>query len=414
MISYPWLNFAVALGLGLLIGIERERNKGEGSTRHQAGIRTFALAVLTGAASFYLGGVTLLSVTVGGAVVLAAISYLRSCKSDPGLTTEVALILATLIGGLTILNVTLASALAATVAVVLATKTAAHRFVKNVLTEAEVNDGLIFSVAALVLWPQLPDRYIGPLGALNPHTLGMIVILMLAIGACGHIANRIIGPRSGLPLTGFVAGFISSTAAIGSLAGRAKRDPTMIASAVAGATLSTVATFIQLALILIATSTATFYAIAPALAVGGLIAAVYGIGFTLRALKTAHPKESESGSAFSIKTSLILVATMAFMLVLAAGLKEMFGQKGIIIGAALAGIADTHAPSISVASLVASGKLVPEASVVPILAAMTCNAAAKSVMALGAGSIYFALRIIPGLILSMAAAWAIAITGYVF
>lgn len=414
MIDYPWLNFAVALGLGLFIGIERERSKGEGSTRHQAGIRTFALAVLSGATSFYLGGVTLLSVAVGGTAVLAAISYHRSDKADPGLTTEVALILATLIGGLTISNVTLALALAATVAVVLATKTAAHRFVKNVLTEPEVNDGLIFAVAALVLWPQLPDQYIGPFGALNPHTLGMIVILILAIGACGHIATRILGPRSGLPLAGFVAGFISSTAAIGSLAGRAKRDPTIIASAVAGATLSTVATFIQLALILFTISTATFSAIAPALAAGGLIAAIYGIGFTLRALKTVNPKESVSGSAFSIKTALILVATMAVMLVLAAGLEKMFGQKGIVIGAAVAGIADTHGPSISVASLVASGKLVPEASIVPILTAMTCNAVSKSVMALSAGSIDFSLRIIPGLVLSMIAAWAIAMTGYVF
>ncbi|MDI1229173.1 MAG: MgtC/SapB family protein [bacterium] len=412
--DYPWLNFAVALGLGLFIGIERERSKGEGSTRHQAGIRTFALAVLSGATSFYLGGVTLLSVAVGGTAVLAAISYHRSDKADPGLTTEVALILATLIGGLTISNVTLALALAATVAVVLATKTAAHRFVKNVLTEPEVNDGLIFAVAALVLWPQLPDQYIGPFGALNPHTLGMIVILILAIGACGHIATRILGPRSGLPLAGFVAGFISSTAAIGSLAGRAKRDPTIIASAVAGATLSTVATFIQLALILFTISTATFSAIAPALAAGGLIAAIYGIGFTLRALKTVNPKESVSGSAFSIKTALILVATMAVMLVLAAGLEKMFGQKGIVIGAAVAGIADTHGPSISVASLVASGKLVPEASIVPILTAMTCNAVSKSVMALSAGSIDFSLRIIPGLVLSMIAAWAIAMTGYVF
>ena len=84
----------------------------------------------------------------------------------------------------------------------------------------------------------------------------------------------------------------------------------------------------------------------------------------------------------------------------------MLGEVGVVVGAALAGIVDTHAASISVASLVASEKLTAQGAVVPILAAMSCNAGSKIVVSLSAGSRGFALRIIPGLVLSTVAAWA--------
>jgi uncharacterized membrane protein (DUF4010 family) len=406
MMIYPWFNFAVALGLGLLIGIERERNKGEGSDRQPAGIRTFALAALMGAISIYLGGVALLIAAVGSIALLAAFTYLRQPIGDPGLTTEVAMVSMPLIGGLAMSDVALASALGATVAVTLAMKATVHRFVKSVLTEVEVNDCLAFAIATLVVWPQLPDRYLGPFGALNPHTLWLVVILVLAIGACGHIATRLLGPRSGLPLAGLAAGFVSSTAAIGAMAGHAAREPKTMASAVAGATLSTVATFIQMALLLFAVSRPTLSAMAPALIAGGTVAAVYGIAFTLFALKSEDPKAIDSGGAFSIVTALTLAVTVAAMLVAAAASREMLGEVGVVVGAALAGIVDTHAASISVASLVASEKLTAQEAVIPILAAMSCNAGSKTAMSLSAGSRGFALRIIPGLVLSTVAAWA--------
>ena len=100
---------------------------------------------------------------------------------------------------------------------------------------------------------------------------------------------------------------------------------------------------------------------------------------------------------------------MAVMLVAAAVLKGRLGAAGVVVGAALAGLVDTHAAAISVASLTTSGKLTPSDAVLPILAAMSSNALAKGVMAIGAGSTGFALRIVPGLVLSMAAAWAAAI-----
>jgi uncharacterized membrane protein YhiD involved in acid resistance len=87
----PWFNFTVALALGLLIGLERERSKGEGPTRRSAGIQTFGLASVLGAISIHLGGATLLAVVTGAVAVFTALSYVRGHETDPGLTTEVGL-----------------------------------------------------------------------------------------------------------------------------------------------------------------------------------------------------------------------------------------------------------------------------------------------------------------------------------
>ena len=85
MIAAPWLNFAIAVGIGLMIGLERERSKGVGSTRRPAGIRTFTLAALVGAVADHLGGVPLLMAATAGVMVLAALSYVGSRDDDPGL-----------------------------------------------------------------------------------------------------------------------------------------------------------------------------------------------------------------------------------------------------------------------------------------------------------------------------------------
>jgi uncharacterized membrane protein (DUF4010 family) len=406
MMASPWFNFVIALALGMLIGLERERSKGEGLGRRPAGIRTFGLVALFGAIAAHIGGVALLALATGGVIALTALSYSRD--PDPGLTTEVGLMTAPLLGGLAMSDTLLASALGVAVAVVFASKMPLHRFVKGVLTDAEVNDGLVFAVVSVVIWPQLPDRYIGPFQALNPHSIWLLVVLVLALGACGHAATRLLGPRFGLPIAGLASGFVSSTATIGSMAGRAAKDPASLGGAVAGATLSTVATFVQMALLLLAISAPTLIMIAPALAAGGVVAAIYGLAFAVAGISSTSAESSEPGRAFSVATAFGLAAMMAVMLVAGAALKNWLGETGILAGAAVAGFVDTHSAAISVASLAAAAKLTPREAVLPILAAMTTNVIAKTGMALAAGSHGFALRIVPGLLLSIAAAWAVA------
>jgi uncharacterized membrane protein (DUF4010 family) len=139
---------------------------------------------------------------------------------------------------------------------------------------------------------------------------------------------------------------------------------------------------------------------------GGVVAAAYGLTITMRVLKAGNPDRSQIGRAFSVKTALVLVGAMSVMLVVAAGLKDRLGEAGITVGAAIAGVVDAHSTAISVASLAASGKIAPQDAVAPILAALTTNAGAKCVMAVSAGSRAFAIRVVLGVALSIAAARA--------
>ena len=260
--------------------------------RRPAGIRTFALGALLGAIATHLGGVPLLAVATTALMVLTALSYIRGHDEDPGLTTEIGLITTPLLGGVAMSDTLLASGLGAALAVVFAAKTPMHGFVRRTLTTAEVTDGLVFAVATLLIWPQLPDRYLGPLQSLNPHSIWLLVILVLALGPSGHIATRVLGARFGLPIAGLASGFVSSTATIGAMAGRAAKDPASMSAAVAAAAFSTVATVIQLALLLLTITRSTFVLMAPALAAGATAAAIYGIAFALRGVAPDGAQQS--------------------------------------------------------------------------------------------------------------------------
>ena len=404
----PWSHYVVALAIGLLMGLERERSKGEGPSRRPAGVRTFALATLLGAIATQLGGIPLLAIATGGVVILAALVQLRGHGPDPGMTTAVGLIAAPMVGGLAMSDSLLAAGLGATIAAVFAAKAALHGFIRRVLTDADVTDGLVLAIATLVIWPLLPDRYLGPLQALNPHGLWLLVVLVMAIGGGGHIATRILGPRFGLSIAGFASGFVSSTATIGSMAGRVAKEPECMSAAVGGAAFSTAATFIQMAVLLLAVSRPTLQLMAPALAAGAGVAALYGFAFAIRAALPRQAAEPDAGRAFSIPSALGLAAIMAMMLVVAAILRDQLGEAGVIAGAVVAGFVDTHSASISVASLVASDKINVGQAVPPILAAMTSNAVAKILMAATIGSRGFAVRIVPGIVVSMAATWMVA------
>ncbi len=201
---------------------------------------------------------------------LVAISYFRTIAQDPGLTTEAALLLTLLLGGLAMRQPALASGIAVTLAVLLASRAAIHRFVRSMLTEAEVCDALIFAAAVLVVLPLMPDRYLGPFGAINPRMIWRIVLLMISISACGYIAVRLLGARFGLPLAGLLSGFVSSVATIGSMGSRARQQPALLRPAVAAAVRSSIATILELATLLAATSRSVLLALTlPLIAAGG-------------------------------------------------------------------------------------------------------------------------------------------------
>jgi uncharacterized membrane protein (DUF4010 family) len=399
------LRLGIALGIGLLIGAERERRKGEGPIRGAAGIRTFAIASLLGAVSLQLGGLVLLAVMVAAVAGFATISYLRTQQADPGLTTESALLLTTVIGGMAMREPALASAVAVVIAILLAARTRLHGFVCSVLTEQELHDALIFAAAVVVVLPLMPNRYLGPFAAINPRTIWKIVVLMMSVSALGYIAVRAMGPKIGLPLAGLASGFASSVATIASMGARTHEQTELARPATAGAVLSSVATIIELAILLTATSRAVLWQIKFPLIAAGAAILIYGAVFTLKTLKQHAPEKAPAGSAFNLRVTLILAATVTGVLLASAAVNAKLGRAGVVVAAAIAGFGDTHSAAVSVASLVANGKMSAHDAVIPVFAALTTNSITKAVFAYTSGGWGFAARVLPGLVVMLAALW---------
>lgn len=399
--------FSVALGIGLLIGIERERSKGDGPDRAAAGVRTFLLIALAGAlastAAQRFGG--LIFAVGGGFVALAALAaYRRSRADDPGLTTEVAMLVTFLLGALAMTALPLAAGLGVVVAVVLASKSALHRFVRDTLTEQEVHDGLLLAAAAAVVLPLLPDRAIDPFGAFNPHTLWTLVVLVMAINAGGYIALRLLGPGAGLALAGFIGGFISSTATIAAMGDRARAAPQLRAQCVAAALFSNVATILMLGAVIGALSPPMLQRLALPLTLAGIAALIAAAIARWRlAPGTVADRPVAGGRPFEPRQALSFAAIVSAILLLSALVHRWLGDAGVGLAAGVSGLADVHAAAASVAQLAAAGAIAPEHSGWPVLIALATNSASKLLMAWLRGGRGFALRLLPGVMLIVAA-----------
>jgi len=200
---------AVALGIGLLLGVERERRKGEGPEREAAGVRTFALVAFLGSLSVVIP-IAGLPIVVGGFVgALALISYAHSRSTDPGTTTEMALMVAYLLGMLTQSAIGLAAGLGVVITILLASRETLHHFVSTKLSEHEFHDALVLGAVALVILPLVPDMGMGPFEAFNPFTAWRLVVIIMLANAAGYVAQRIFGASLGLPLAGFFGGFVT-------------------------------------------------------------------------------------------------------------------------------------------------------------------------------------------------------------
>ncbi len=405
-IDPAWLNLGVALAIGLLIGIERERSKGGGPHRGVAGLRTFGLNSLAGALALWLGGVPVF-IAIGAIIgLLVAVSYLRANGDDPGLTTEIAMIVTFLLGGLAVQQPQLAAALAVIVAILLAFRAYAHNWVKNVLTDAEVRDGLMLAAAALVILPLMPPTPIDPWGVVQLRKLWMLAVLIMAINALGYIALRALGPKTGLSIAGLLSGFVSSTATIGAMGARTKNNPELHKGAVAGAAASSVATVIQLAIVVGLVSSTTLRILMPSLIAAGLAAVIYAGIFALRSFREASNSEAPKGRPFDPKTALVFVLVVGLTLVISTLLTQWLGDRGLMIAAGVAGFTDAHAPAISSASLAASGRTQAEFAALAVLVGFTTNTVSKTVVAFSLGDRRYALKLVPGLALMAVAAWA--------
>ena len=404
LIEQSWPNLAVAIGIGLLIGAERERRKGTGADRSPEGIRTFTIASMLGAVSSIFNFWLLLASIICVTLFTVATRYHQKSE-DPGITTEIALILTVILGGLSMRSPALSAAIAVAVAILLAAKEPMHGFVRRVVTKDELDDFLILSAATLIIFPLVPNEFIGPYDAVNLRDIWVLVILVIAINVLGQLVLRWLGTRIGLPVVGLVSGFVSSVATIAAMGSRAKVVHGLIGSAVAGATLSSIATVIQLAILLAAVYPPVLNVLAMPLVFGGASIAIYGLIVGFNSFQKNQIETTKMTNTFSVKSAFILAGMIGMVLIISAALKDQFGQVGLVIALGVAGFADVHAPTIAVASQAAAGKLALENAAIPILVAFSTNTMAKALVAIASGCKAFSTQIIIGLALQLVAVW---------
>ncbi|CAN1561683.1 COG3174 Predicted membrane protein [Burkholderiaceae bacterium] len=411
MTSIPlsaFLSVCVAFGIGLLIGAERERRKGDGPNRRAAGIRTFTVSSVLGAVAMLLGDTSLLWLTTAFIGSLMLVAYLRTHTDDPGVTTEITLVMCCLLGGLTVTEPGMAAGIAAGIALLLANKQQLHRWVGSWLSEQELHDVLVFSAVALIALPLAPNRFMGPFDALNPHALTMLVVLIMAIHGLGYVALRALGPTRGLPLVGFVGGFVSSTATIYAMGLRSREHTASMHTALAGATLSNVATVIQLAVWTLLIAPKVMPHLVWPLVLSAVVSVAYGGAFY------AMSKESEGngnapvkqGRAFDLKSAVAFTGLLTGILLVSAALHAWLGSDALWPTAAVTGLADAHAGALTALSLVANHKITEEQAVWPILISLSANAVSKALVAFQSGGLPYAARVVPGLLCLIGAAWA--------
>jgi len=398
----------VALGGGLLIGVERERRKGSGAGRALAGVRSFALVALAGAMAQALGQPWLVAAGAVLVIALAAISYQRSHASDPGVTTELALFVTYLLGVAAIGNPAASAAGAVIVAALLAARSRLHRFSTEVLTAREMQDALLFAGAALVLLPLVPDAPLAWLGGTNPHLVWTYAVIIMAMQGGGYIAQRGLGARRGLAVSGFASGFVSSTATIAALGARSRGKPELLKASVAGALFSTLSTYVLFAVIAAGIHLPSLAALALPLGAAFVVTALAAGWFYLQDGKTGGA-DTRPGRAFNLWHATGFALGLAVLSTVVGIANEHAGTVAAQAGAALAGFLDAHASGASLLSLAADGRMASQALVISCVLAISTNAISKVVAAFVAGGARYGMRVSSGLAAGIAGAWAAAL-----
>lgn len=387
----------MALGIGLLIGLQREQAKGRvAGPTGDPGLRTSVLLALVGAVSDRLGAAATLVAGLGVAALLAMSRWQRRAEGA-GPSAEVAMLATFLLGMLAFHARAMAAALGVIVAVTLAGKTRLHAIARQWLSEQELHDLLILATAVFVVLPLLPDRAIDPWQVLNPRTLWQLAVSIMAIASLGYIALRVAGPRLGLGLAGLAGGFVSSTATIAGMGERTRQSPALAPLAASAGLMSNVGTMTQLAVVLGAISPSLLRALALPLAAGGAAAVVAALLSSRHLLADHDQVRALAGTRpFEPLAAIRFVALLAGVMVLAAMARQWLGAGSTTAVMGLSGLIDVHAAAASAAQLDNVGQMPREDALRGILAALSANSLMKCVVAFARGTPGYAWRVAPG------------------
>jgi uncharacterized membrane protein (DUF4010 family) len=357
-------NFATALLIGALLGIERERHKREHDEQTIGGLRTFILFTLIGALGGWLtnvlGSPWILATAVLAALAPVIAGYVISARTDPdalGLTTELAAIAACLLGAMTTLGYReLAVGLGVTVAAVLAYKQPLHGLVQR-LDREDVYAGLRLLIATFIVLPLLPDRPVDPWGALNPRSLWMLVLLISGLSLIGYVATRLLGAHRGIPLTGLTGGLVSSTAVTLAFA-KQSREPGYAQAApelASGILLAWTVMFMRVLVMVLVVNRALLADLTAPMA--AMAAVTLGFAWYLRARNGAVGRVDgvPLKNPFSLTAAAKFAAFFALVLLVVRMVQVYAPEHGVYFVAALAGTTDVDAITLSMAEYARTG-----------------------------------------------------------
>ena len=377
--------FGIALGLGLLIGLQRER-----TTDRLGGIRTFPLIAIFGAltaevarafAASWLLLVGLLCMTV--LILLGNIERLRGEKESSGITTEITALLMFLLGiFLVIGDKMLAVALGGTIAILLHLKPSMHQFAKK-LPEKDLRAIMQFALISLIILPVLPNQTFGPYDVLNPFKIWLLVVLIVGIGLGGYAAYKLVGARAGTMLSGMIGGLISSTATTVSYARRARENPGISDLAALVIMIASTTIFVRMFVEIAVVAPGIVVQFIPPLA-ALLIVSLLVCALAYHFIGEQEYQMPEHGNPAELTPALIFGGLYALVLVAIAAAKEYFGNQGIYVVALISGFTDVDAITLSTANLANQGTLTIDtawrAMIIATLANMVFKAGAAGVL----------------------------------
>ena len=350
-------SFGTALGLGLLVGLQREWVQ-----NRVAGIRTFALLSLFGALCGLLG------LVYGGWVIAAAliafvsvviIGHLAEMKNkepDSGLTTEMAMLVMFATGIITIHGHRLiAVVIAGSVMVLLQSKKPLHDMVRRI-GEDDLREIARLVLLGLVILPALPNREMGYLDVLNPFAIWLMVVLIVGISLAAYLAGKFLSGTKGTALTGILGGLISSTATTASLARRSRDHGACGISLAAITLIASAIVFVRvIAEVAIAAPAHLQKLLPPLLAMMfwfGLVAAIVH-----RISEKSGKHVADESPPSELKSAVIFGLLYAVVLLVVAAAREHFGDSGLYIAAAISGLTDMDAITLSTSRLVSTASL---------------------------------------------------------
>ena len=382
---------AVALAIGLLIGLERGwQTREESDYQRTAGLRTFALTGL-------LGGICGLMSVVSSPIVLAAgliaftgalvvFGYLEAtAETNFSATSVVAGILTFVLGAYATLgNETVAVAAAVAMAILLALRETLHSWVRTV-TWPEIRSVLVLLAMSFLLLPILPNRPVDPWQVLNPAEIWLLAILIAAVSFAGYVAVRVLGERNGIAVAAVAGGLASSTATTLSFARLAREHPEGVRLLAGGILLSGVTMLVRVVVLAGLLNPALLWPLAGPAAAAAAVLLLWA-AVLLWARRGAAPEAPSLSikNPFELATVLKLAALIAAIMLVAKVAAWKAGTAGLYLLAAVSGIADVDALTLSMARLAGPQVAVANAATA-ILVAVSVNTASKAVIAASVG-----------------------------